>query len=157
MEQPLNIQLVKRLKEVLTEGEWVTGTNFKAQIVDLDWQKATEQVANLNTIAALTFHVHYYIAGVLEVFKGQPLSIKDAFSFDAPPINNQEDWQKRIDLFCKDAEAFIEQVSGMSNTQLFADFVKPKYGSNYRNIDVLIEHTYYHLGQVVLIKKLLNI
>jgi len=152
----LSQQLVERLREVLTEGTWVTGTNFKSQITTLDWQEATQQVDNLNTIAALTFHVHYYIAGVLQVFKGNPLTIKDAFSFDAPPITSEKDWQERIALFCKDSEAFIEIVSRMTNAQLASDFVNPKYGNYYRNIDVLIEHTYYHLGQIVLIKKMMS-
>ena len=35
-------------------------------------------------------------------------------------------------------------------------FVDEKYGTYLRNIDGMIEHAYYHLGQVVLIKKLLE-
>ena len=35
-----------------------------------------------------------------------------------------------------------------------AIFVDEKYGSYERNLDVMIEHCYYHLGQVMLIKKL---
>ena len=35
--------LANRLKEVLTEGKWVIGTNFKAQIEDLNWKEATKK------------------------------------------------------------------------------------------------------------------
>lgn len=152
----LSNQLTNRLKEVLTEGTWVTGTNFKSQIVDLDWQIATQKVHDLNTIAALTFHIHYYIAGVLQVLKGGTLDIRDKYSFDMSPITCDADWQKLISTFCNDSEAFISHVEQMTNEQLLAPFVKEEYGNYLRNINVMIEHTYYHLGQVLLIKKLLK-
>jgi hypothetical protein len=34
-------------------------------------------------------------------------------------------------------------------------FVNEKYGSLQRNIDAMIEHSYYHLGQIVLIRKII--
>ena len=35
------------------------------------------------------------------------------------------------------------------------NFVDEKYGTFQRNIEAMIEHSYYHLGQIVLIKKML--
>lgn len=148
--------LSNRLKEVLTEGSWVTGSNFKKEISGLEWELAVKKYADLNTIAAITFHVHYYIAGVAEVLEGGELTIRDKFSFEAPEIKSEQEWLDRVDLFVKDSQRFISLVEKLSNQALEAPFVNPKYGSLARNIDVLIEHTYYHLGQVVLIKKLLK-
>ncbi len=148
-----NQYLSSRLKEVLTQGNWVTGTNFKEQIYDLDWKIAVQKVSDFNTIAALTFHVHYYIYGVAQVLEGGSLDIKDKFSFDAPAINSEQDWRDLVDLFCMDSERFITLVEQMSQEKLWSNFVDEKYGTFYRNIDVLIEHTYYHLGQIMLIKK----
>uniref|UniRef100_UPI00404B4353 hypothetical protein n=1 Tax=Flavobacterium sp. TaxID=239 RepID=UPI00404B4353 len=54
-----NTYLTNRLKEVLTEGNWVTRTNFKEQILELDWKHAVFKIENLNTIADLTFHIYY--------------------------------------------------------------------------------------------------
>jgi len=34
------------------------------------------------SIAALTFHINYYVAGVLNVFQGGKLEIRDKYSFD---------------------------------------------------------------------------
>jgi hypothetical protein len=34
-------------------------------------------------------------------------------------------------------------------------FVDEKYGTYQRNIGGMIEHSYYHLGQIVLLKKIL--
>jgi hypothetical protein len=44
----------------------------------------------------------------------------------------------------------------MSDEELMQPFIEAKYGNNYINIQAMIEHAYYHLGQIVLIKKLLN-
>ena len=39
--------------------------------------------------------------------------------------------------------------------QIRAPFIEAKYGDNYRNFISMIEHGYYHLGQIVLLKKLI--
>ncbi|KAF9658481.1 DUF1572 domain-containing protein [Tenacibaculum mesophilum] len=149
----LNEYLTNRLKEVFTEGKWIVGTNFKEQIFDLNWKDAIHKVEDFNTIADLTFHIHYYIAGVAKVLEGGTLDIKDKFSFDSPPINSEQDWRNLVQTFCSDSEKFIRLVENMTDEKLKDSFVDEKYGTYYRNIDVMIEHTYYHLGQIILIKK----
>lgn len=152
----LNEYIADRLKEVLTEGKWVVWTNWKEQITSLNWKQATQQVEDYNTIAALTFHVNYYIAGVSKVFDGGPLDMSDKFSFDAPPITSEEQWQERVNTFCTSAEYIIQQVGNMTEDDLNSVFVKPEYGTFLRTADVMIEHAYYHLGQVLLIRKRLD-
>jgi hypothetical protein len=85
--------LANRLNEVLLEGKWVVGTNFREQIFDLDWNDAIKKVDDFNTIADLTFHIHYYIAGVTKVLEGGSLNIKDKFSFDSPTIKSKQEWR----------------------------------------------------------------
>lgn len=149
-------QLADRLKEILLDGKWVTGTNIKSQIVDLDWKSATIKIDSLHSIADLIFHLDYYIAGVLNVLEGGKLEIKDIYSFDATPINSDEDWQDRINKFCHDSERFVKIVENMTKKELYQPFVNEKYGNYMRNIDVIIEHSYYHFGQLILIKKLMK-
>ena len=149
----LNNYLANRLKEIFTEGKWVVGTNFKEQIIDLDWNQAIQKIDDFNTIADLTFHIDYYIAGVAKVLEGGSLDIKDKFSFDAPPIDSEQDWKDLVNKFCSDSEKFIRLVENMSDEKIMSDFVDKRYGSYFRNIDAVIEHTFYHLGQIILIKK----
>jgi len=148
--------LANRLREVLTNGEWVTGTNFKEQILNTHWRDAVESLYDLNSIAKLTFHIHYYIKGVTKVLQGGPLEISDKYSFDAPPIRSEADWNHLTDRFCTDSEKFISLIEEMTEDELLASFVDKKYGNYQRNIDLMIEHTYYHLGQILIIKKLIN-
>lgn len=148
--------LVNRLQEVLTNGKWVTGTNFKEQILSTDWRDAVESIEGLNSIAKLTFHIHYYIKGVTKVLQGGPLEISDKYSFQSPHIQSEADWNDLTDRFCNDSEKFISLVAKMTEERLFDRFVDEKYGDYKRNIDLMIEHTYYHLGQILIIKKLIN-
>lgn len=146
--------LASRLSEVILDGQWIANTNYKAQLSDLSWEQAITQVENFNTIAALTFHIDYYISGVLQVLEGGPLDIRDRYSFDMPPLQRQEDWDALRDKLWRDTTAFINATGKLSDEQLDDVFVDAKYGTYRRNIDGLIEHAYYHLGQIVLIKKM---
>ncbi|MCF3109305.1 DinB family protein [Niabella sp. CC-SYL272] len=154
MEQ--SVQLAKRFREVHLNGDWVAATNLKATLSGLDWQQATTRIGTLNTIAALAFHINYYIAGILNVFEGGTFDIHDRFSFDAPPIRSQEDWEQLLTKLWADAERFSAYVAQLTPAQLDAAFTDEKYGTWQRNIDAMIEHVYYHLGQIVLLGKLVQ-
>lgn len=148
--------LAHRLREVWLEGTWIANTNFKAQLSETSFQQAVQQVGKLNTIASLTFHVNYYIRGLLNVFEGGELDIRDQYSFDLPEIRSESDWKNLVDNFLNNAEKFIRCVEQMEESTLQQNFVKEEYRSYLRNIEAQIEHSYYHLGQISLIKKLIS-
>jgi len=149
-------EIASRFREVILSGTWIANTNFKNQLENLDWKIAVSPIQDLNTIAALAQHIHYYIKGLNEVFKGGTLDIKDKFSFDFQPIHSQEQWNAFLIQFWNDAEEFASLVEQMPDEKLNEGFVEIKYGTYKRNIEAMIEHSYYHLGQVVLIKKQLT-
>ena len=153
MESPS--QIAKRFREVVLNGTWVAGTNFKDQLSTVSAEQATQKIGSLNTIALLASHIHYYISGILNVLEGGTLDIRDKFSFDFPAVKSQEDWEKVLDKFWNDSEKFANLVEQMTKEKLNEDFTDRKYGSYQRNINAMIEHCYYHLGQIVLIKKLI--
>ena len=150
----MNKDLANRLREVLLSGKWIANTNFKEQITSISWEQAIEKIENLNTISLLTFHVNYYLKGLMQVFEGGNLEIKDKFSFDMPEIVSETDWLNLVNEFVSNAERFVNHVEKMDDHLLKQPFVKEEYGSYLRNIEAQIEHSYYHLGQVSLIKKL---
>ena len=147
--------LANRLNEVLLDGHWIANTNFQAQLGGVTWEQATHKIGTLNTIAALTYHVHYYLAGILNVFRGGKLEIRDKYSFDLPPINAETDWQGLVEIFLSNAQNFVTEVAKIPDSKLDEPFVEKKYGTYLRNIEGVIEHSYYHLGQVVLIRKMI--
>jgi uncharacterized damage-inducible protein DinB len=149
-----NHQIANRFREVILNGTWIANTNFKNQLSNLNWQIATTKLESLNTIAVLAQHIHYYINGINNVLRGGTLDIKDKFSFDFSAIESQNDWETFLTKFWNDSEEFANLVEKMSEEELKGIFVDEKYGTYQRNIDAMIEHSYYHLGQIVLIKKI---
>jgi len=148
--------IATRLKEVLLDGKWIANTNFKEQIESVTWQEAVQKVENLNTIALLTFHINYYLSGLLNVFRGGELKIRDKYSFDMPEIKSENEWKKLVSEFLSNSEKFIIEIEKLSDDDLQKPFVDVKYGTYLRNIEGVIEHSYYHLGQVSLIKKIIR-
>ena len=149
------VQIAARFREVFLNGSWIS-TNFKTQLEDVTLEEATTEVGNLNTIALLAFHIHYYVAGVLNVLEGGSLDIRDQFSFDIPPMNTAADWDAFRSRMWNDAELFAQKVEQLSDNELWNVFTDEKYGNYYRNMEGMTEHCYYHLGQVVLLKKLVR-
>lgn len=144
-----------RLREVFLDGKWIANTQYKELIESVTWEQATRKVGSLNTIALLTFHVNYYVAGILNVLKGGDLEIRDRFSFDMAPIASGEEWQALKAKFLSDAEALAQACESLPDAQWDKDFVDPKYGTYLRNIEAMIEHGYYHMGQVSLVRKMI--
>ena len=149
-----SFETAKRVREVILDGSWISNTNFKDQLTDMDWQLATTKFGSLNTIALLAQHIHYYIKGVMNVLKGGTLDIKDKFSFDFAPLKSQLEWEGFLDRFWSDAREFADMIEQMPGEKLGQTFVDKKYGTYQRNLDGIIEHCYYHLGQIVLLRKM---
>jgi len=146
--------LANRFREVILNGKWIANTNFKDQLDQISLEQAARNIGPHNSIALLTFHINYYVAGILNVFEGGDLEIRDKFSFDMPPVENEAAWETMKSTLYTNAEKFAAHVEAMTAEQLDAVFVKEAYGSYRRNIEAMIEHSYYHLGQVSLLRKL---
>lgn len=147
-------QIAKHFREIHFGGNW-TSVNLKDNLEDLSWQQATTQVYSFNTIATLVYHMNYYVSAVLKVLQGEALNAKDIYSFDHPPILSQADWEKLLEKTWADAEKFASLIEQLQEIKLWETFSDEKYGNYYRNIHGIIEHCHYHLGQIVLIKKIL--
>lgn len=149
----LSKQLANNLRAIFIDENWVS-VNLKTALSDVDWQQANQKVGTLNSIVAIVFHMHYYVKGITDVLEGKPLSIRDKFSFDHPQISSQDAWDQMVETVMLDAEKIAGLIEAIPNGDLENDFGDGKYGSIYRNINGLIEHSYYHLGQIPIIKKL---
>jgi hypothetical protein len=153
----LNEQIAKQLRDLFLSGQWIgTDLNLKAQLDDVDVNMANAKYESLNTIALLAFHLNYYLEGVMNVFKGGTLDIRDKFSYEMPPITSQEEWDTLRENIYRNAEYFVYLVNQMPASQLNDPFTDEKYGTYFKNLTGMLEHSYYHLGQIVLIKKLLK-
>lgn len=151
----LTSQIAKHFRDVHFGGNW-TASSLQQVLEGVTWEQATTKIQDLNTIYVLTFHIHYYVAAVLKVFQGEALNAKDAYSFDCPEIHSQAEWETFLAKVWNDAEQFANEIEKLPEDCFDTNFTDEKYGSYYRNLHGIIEHTHYHLGQISLIKKMLN-
>lgn len=150
----LTQQLAKHLRDIHFGGNW-TCTNMRDTLKDITWQQALTKVYDMNTIATLTCHTTYYVRVLLDVLEGRPLVAKDEYSFDVPPISSAHDWEQLLEFAWQRAEQAAQLLEKLPDSVLLKPFTDEKYGNYYRNIQGNIEHMHYHLGQIVIIKKLL--
>lgn len=148
--------LANRIREVLMNGKWIANTNYKEQLLNSTYTQATHKSGNLNTIAALTFHINYYLSGLIKVFEGGTLDISDQFSFNITGLNSEMKWNDLVNDFLINSEKFSTLVEQMPESKLDEIFTDARYVTFLRNIEGFIEHSYYHLGQIVLIKKIIS-
>jgi uncharacterized damage-inducible protein DinB len=150
----LTVQIAKHFRDVYYGGNW-TSVNLKEALADVTWQQATTRVYSFNTIATLVFHINYYVSAVSRVLQGEPLNARDKYSFNHPPFHSEEAWEGLLNKMWADAEDFASLVEQLPKSKLWETFFDEKYGNHYRNLHGVIEHVHYHLGQIVLIKKML--
>ncbi|MGI9531185.1 DUF1572 domain-containing protein [Lutimonas sp.] len=148
-------QLAKQLKEVHFGGNW-TASDLKKQLNDVNWKEANIQIYSCNSIGTLVYHMNYYIRTVTRVLQGHSLESKDSESFKHPPIDSAETWSKAQRQFFEEARIFEALLQELPEDSLWEDFTDQKYGHYYRNLMGIIEHFYYHLGQIALIKKIIK-
>jgi hypothetical protein len=148
-------QIAKHFNDVYFGGNW-TVSSLKEHLADVTWQQATTKIDGFNSIATLVFHMHYFVKVAAKVLEGRPLEGNDKLSFDHPTINSQNDWEKFLTTIWYEAEQFVALIERLPDNILLEDFTDSKYGNYYRNLSGIIEHTHYHLGQLVLVKKMVE-
>ncbi|MBX9784992.1 MAG: DinB family protein [Chitinophagaceae bacterium] len=151
----LSQQLANHIRSAHTGGNY-TGVNMQSLLSGITQLQATTKVHNFNTIAALVFHINYYAHAVLHALQTGVLDAHDSKSYDCPAINNEEAWQQLINQLFADAEALASLIEQWPESKWNEYFIDGKYGTLCRNIAGLIEHTHYHMGQIALIKKLVQ-
>ncbi|NER11690.1 hypothetical protein SAMN06265375_10562 [Muriicola jejuensis] len=155
MEKQHTAFIAKNLEDLHFGGNW-TAVNLKDTLAGLHWEDANRKIGSLHSIAELVFHINYFITVVNRVLQGHPLEGKDAVSFDVPEIRSEKDWEELLQKTWDDARTFARLARELPDNKLNEVFSDKKYGSYQRNLYGLIEHSHYHLGQIVLIRKLLS-
>lgn len=154
MPTPLTKEIARQLREVYFGGNW-TAVNLTETLASVTWQQATTRVSSFNTIAVLVYHMNYYVKAIVTVLSGEVLQAHDKYSFELPPLLSQKDWEALLNQTWDNAENAARLIEELPEEKLLEIFFEKKYGNYYRNLQGLIEHTHYHLGQIVFLKKML--
>ena len=147
--------IAKQIKEIYFGKSWTT-SDYQSQLKNITLEQASMSINGLNSIATLLYQTTYYIDAQLSVLRGEKLTASDKESFYLPKMDSETDWQNMIKISLQKAQTLIDHIEEMSDAKLSKNFNGDKYGTWHRNLSGLLEHNYYHLGQISLIKKLLQ-
>lgn len=148
-------QLALHFEQVNKGGNW-SNANLKTTLEDITWEQATKKIGTCNTILDLAYHIDYYVVGGIKVLQGGPLDIRDKYSFDHH-IQSAEHWDAFKIQLLKNAAIYQKLLGNFDDIKLAEPYVLEKHGSYLRNILGLIEHHHYHLGQIVILKKVITV
>lgn len=148
--------IANRISEVFLTGRWIANTNYKEQIESISWQQATQKCHQLNTISDLIYHVNYFLDELLKSMETGKAAGTLKHSFTIPPINAEEDWKHITGNLLTNAEKLMNSLLQMDVEVLDKPFINAKLGTLLQHIDAVIEHSYYHLGQITLIRKMIS-
>lgn len=148
-------QIAKHLRDVHFGGNW-TAVNLKDKLADVTWQQAATPVHSVHSIAAIVFHMNYFVSATIKVLKGGPLDAKEKHSFDCPPITSEHDWEQLLSKTWADAEELASLIESLPDERLADYFADEQYGTYYRCLHGPVEHCHYHLGQIAVLTAMLK-
>jgi hypothetical protein len=145
-------QIQKRISELFLEGGWITGKSVCSFLQELPWEEIQSPPPKVNSIFSLVFHLHYYLQGINHGLKTGKIEISDRFSFPTHR-GNFETWEQLKLGIKTEAIWLLNFLEHRTDEQLHQDFADGKYGSILQNLEGMLEHSYYHFGQMVFLSK----
>jgi hypothetical protein len=151
----INTQIARQLQDVYFGGNW-TEVSLKDSLEGVAWKEAIMKVHGFNSIAALIYHMNFYVRAATGVIRGEKPDPNDTDSFGHPPIASHADWQHLLDRTWAEVNILAGLVEQMPEQKLWDIYRTEKSGNYFRNLLGITEHVHYHLGQVVLIRKIIR-
>ena len=146
--------IAEHIKQVYEGDNW-TDVNIDDTIRNISWHQAQQKTnASPNTIASLLHHLYYWNGVMMQRLKGSNPSTPGTNGYNVGELKTDEEWQA---LKEKTHESFLQLadlIKSFPEEKLSSTYAEGK-SSYYKNFQGIVEHAYYHLGQIVILKKLI--
>jgi hypothetical protein len=147
--------IAQHVLEVYEGNNW-TEVAILPTLRDVTWREATTQTpASPNIIATLLHHLTFWNRVMARRAQGVATDVGPANGFDAPAVGKEADWQALLADSHQSAQELAAAIRSFDETKL-PNTILPGYASAYKNLQGAVEHLHYHLGQLVLLKKLVR-
>lgn len=144
--------MVKQLTDLQHGDSWI-GINFKEALHEINAATAVKKIsAGSNSIWQLTNHIIYWRNTVVNRLNGS--NDKPPFAdFLLPDILDEVHWRQTLHDFEMAYHQLRSAIHGVKEDQLHHASVKARQ-TNFDLIIGSLQHDAYHLGQIVLLKKI---
>ena len=146
-------QIAENLLQVFEGGNW-TEVSIAEVLSDVNYIEAsTKTQASQNTIASLVHHLKFWNGVIYQRIQNLDPKIPEINGFDVDVLTTESDWQVLIADTKHSFTELAEIIRRFPPERLDTptNFGKSTFRKNLLGI---VEHAYYHLGQMVVIKKL---
>ena len=147
--------LGKHFRQAYTGGSF-SERNLREELSDMPLSVARRTTPGGNSVLALVYHLHFYVRGVASVLAGGPLDTDDAASWATPAVTTEEAWRALVDEVLREGEVLAKALEALPEEGVWAPFHDPRYSSVFTNAMGVLEHVYYHLGQIVIVKRAIS-
>ncbi|MGG9971930.1 DinB family protein [Ferruginibacter sp. SUN002] len=147
---------INRILKLFTEMHhgycWI-GVNFKTALQGLNAEKAgSRNIENGNSIWMLVSHIIYWRTTVVNRLEGT-LDTPPFRDFTLPEAFTDETWKQSLKDFESTYHLLIKTIKHFNEKKLQEP--SPKNGQTYYDLIMgCLQHDAYHLGQIILLKKI---
>ena len=147
--------IAAHIQQVYEGNNW-TEVCIADTISNVSFQQAQQRTAGSpNTIASLLHHLYYWNEIMVQRMQGENPQVLQTNGFDIEELKDEEDW---LAFKEKAHDSFIQLANAVKNfpTDKLGETYAEGKSTFYKNLQGTAEHAHYHLGQMVIIKKLLG-
>lgn len=148
----------KRYKKLLIdnfEGDAWLDISLLPTVALISAEDAARKIGKLNSIWQIVYHLACWREALLLRIKNKKPSIPENNFFEEIESTSEEAWQTLLQRLEDSQSALIRYLDGKSDIE----WDKKPSGGNYTSFELMqsiLQHDAYHLGQIVLIRKMLN-
>jgi glycosyltransferase involved in cell wall biosynthesis len=151
----ITAQIAQHLTDVHDGDNW-TDVNIEQTLADVSFEEAMMRTAaSVNTIATLLHHISFWNRVVAERAAGKVPVIGADNGFAMDPLTSEEEWKALQEDNIRSADELAAAIH-LFNEEKLALPILPEHSSAYKNFQGQVEHVHYHLGQMVMIKKMIR-
>ena len=127
--------------------------HLAGELREMPLAQAGRRVNDGNSVLAIVFHLHFYVRGVASVLAGGPLDTRDHASWETPVVDTEAAWRQFVEEVLAEGEVLAKALEGLDEEAIWQPFYRPTNRPTLTNALGVLEHVYYHLGQIVLLGK----
>jgi hypothetical protein len=151
----INELIARHILEVHEGNNW-TEVDVSQTLRDVTMEEATcRTIASPNTIAALLQHLTFWNRVIVKRIHGIAVAERADNGYFVPELLDEADWQRLKADNLKSAHELAGAIRQFDVDALELAIL-PDHDTAYRNLQGSVEHVHYHLGQMVILKKLIR-
>lgn len=144
-----------RLKKLLTDHydglPWID-ISILGTLKKIPAARAAQQVGSSNSVWQIVLHMIAWREQLVHKLKGEPMTVSDSNFIETISDTSRKAWVMTLDRLAASQELVLKTLASV-------DISKKKKGnmySNYEYVQAVLQHDAYHLGQIVLLDKLIR-